>query len=114
MADTDMLDTKEKIKALESKGRIAVYVFCHSYRSTRQLSKYGELLYTSQKSKYGLLYMDKEGLEEKLEQLRGLKAVRKVKVSQMDQMNQNFSEAFEATNLAVKAEMAEMGLLDEE
>ncbi|GBG96059.1 YlbG family protein [Lactococcus termiticola] len=117
MPDTDMelniLDNKEKIKALEGKERLAVYVFCHNYRSIRQLSKYGELLYSSQKAKYGLLYIDKKDLDENLEKLRGLKAVRKVRVSQMDKLSDNFSEAFEQTNQAVKEEMAEMGLLDE-
>ncbi|MFK5291700.1 DUF2129 domain-containing protein, partial [Lactococcus lactis] len=41
---------KKEIRPLFIKERIAVYVYCYSYKGTRQLSKFGDVVYTSQKS----------------------------------------------------------------
>ena len=87
------------------KERIAVYVYCYSYKGTRQLSKFGDVVYTSQKSNYSLLYVNNENLSDLLSKLKDLKFVKKVRVGHIKELDQNFSEAFAQTNLAVKEEI---------
>ena len=57
---------KKEIRPLFIKERIAVYVYCYSYKGTRQLSKFGDVVYTSQKSNYSLLYVNNENLSDLL------------------------------------------------
>lgn len=40
---------KKKFAPFFIKERIAVYVYCYSYKGTRQLSKFGDVVYTSRK-----------------------------------------------------------------
>ncbi|MCM6845945.1 YlbG family protein [Lactococcus lactis] len=96
---------KKEIRPLFIKGRIAVYVYCYSYKGTRQLSKFGDVVYTSQKSNYSLLYVNNENLSDLLSKLKDLKFVKKVRVGHIKELDQNFSEAFAQTNLAVKEEI---------
>lgn len=96
---------KKEIRPLFIKERIAVYVYCYSYKGTRQLSKFGDVVYTSQKSNYCLLYVNEENLSDLLSKLKDLKFVKKVRVGHIKELDQNFSEAFAQTNLAVKEEI---------
>lgn len=96
---------KKEIRPLFIKERIAVYVYCYSYNGTRQLSKFGDVVYTSQKSNYSLLYVNNENLSDLLSKLKDLKFVKKVRVGHIKELDQNFSEAFAQTNLAVKEEI---------
>ncbi len=96
---------KKEIRPLFIKERIAVYVYCYSYKGTRQLSKFGDVIYTSQKSNYSLLYINNENLSDLLSKLKDLKFVKKVRVGHIKELDQNFSEAFAQTNLAVKEEI---------
>ncbi|MGL4342098.1 MAG: DUF2129 domain-containing protein, partial [Lactococcus lactis] len=96
---------KKEIRPLFIKERIAVYVYCYSYKGTRQLSKFGDVVYTSQKSNYSLLYVNNENLSDLLSKLKDLKFVKKVRVGHIKELDQNFSEAFAQTNLAVKEEI---------
>lgn len=100
----ESIETKE-IRPLFIKERIAVYVYCYSYKGTRQLSKFGDVVYTSQKSNYSLLYVNNENLSDLLSKLKDLKFVKKVRVGHIKELDQNFSEAFAQTNLAVKEEI---------
>ncbi|MFL9694739.1 DUF2129 domain-containing protein, partial [Aeromonas veronii] len=77
----------------------------YSYKGTRQLSKFGDVVYTSQKSNYSLLYVNNENLSDLLSKLKDLKFVKKVRVGHIKELDQNFSEAFAQTNLAVKEEI---------
>lgn len=102
----DIMESIEKKKfAPFIKERIAVYVYCYSYKGTRQLSKFGDVVYTSQKSNYSLLYVNNENLSDLLSKLKDLKFVKKVRVGHIKELDQNFSEAFAQTNLAVKEEI---------
>ena len=92
---------KKEIRPLFIKERIAVYVYCYSYKGTRQLSKFGDVVYTSQKSNYSLLYVNNENLSDLLSKLKDLKFVKKVRVGHIKELDQNFSEAFAQNNLAV-------------
>ena len=96
---------RKEIRPLFIKERIAVYVYCYSYKGTRQLSKFGDVVYTSQKSNYSLLYVNNENLSDLLSKLKDLKFVKKVRVGHIKELDQNFSEAFAQTNLAVKEEI---------
>ncbi|WFR76791.1 YlbG family protein [Lactococcus lactis] len=96
---------EKEIRPLFIKERIAVYVYCYSYKGTRQLSKFGDVVYTSQKSNYSLLYVNNENLSDLLSKLKDLKFVKKVRVGHIKELDQNFSEAFAQTNLAVKEEI---------
>ncbi|MDN6065737.1 MAG: YlbG family protein [Lactococcus lactis] len=96
---------KKESRPLFIKERIAVYVYCYSYKGTRQLSKFGDVVYTSQKSNYSLLYVNNENLSDLLSKLKDLKFVKKVRVGHIKELDQNFSEAFAQTNLAVKEEI---------
>lgn len=68
---------KKEIRPLFIKERIAVYVYCYSYKGTRQLSKFGDVVYTSQKSNYSLLYVNNENLSDLLSKLKDLKFVKR-------------------------------------
>ena len=41
---------KKEIRPLFIKERIAVYVYCYSYKGTRQLSKFGDVVYIQAKN----------------------------------------------------------------
>jgi uncharacterized protein YlbG (UPF0298 family) len=99
------LEQKE-IRPLEVVERAALYVYCHSYKGMRNLSRYGDVGFSSQKLNYSLLYVDKKNVPELLEQLNALKFVKKVRVSFMKDMNTNFSEAFALTNQEIKQELS--------
>lgn len=105
MTDIIKMTEKTEIRPLVVPGRLPVYVYCTSYKGTRQLTRYGDVGYSSQKSHFTLLYVDEEKLDETLEQLNGLKFVKKVRVGHLKSLSSNFSEAFAQTNLEVKQEM---------
>jgi len=100
----ESIETKE-IRPLFIKERVAVYVYCYSHKGTRQLSRFGEIAYSSQKSHYSLLYVNQEELSDLVKKLEDLKFVKKVRVGHIKELNQNFSEAFNQTNLEVKEEI---------
>lgn len=104
---TDIIEKmgQNEIRPLIVPGRLPVYVYCTSFKGTRQLSRYGDVGYVSQKGHFTLLYVNEAELEEKVEQLNALKFVKKVSVSHMKDLDSNFSEAFAKTNLEIKQEM---------
>lgn len=95
---------KKEIRPLQVPERTAVYVYCNSYKGTRQLTRFGEVAYTSQKAHYSLIYMDTEKLSELVPQLEELKFVKKVRIGRVKELNKNFSDAFIQTNLEIKGE----------
>ena len=105
MADIMETFEKKEIRPLEVPERVAIYVYYTSHKGARQLARFGEVIYTSQKSHYSLLYVEDQKLSALLEQLKSLKFVRKVRISHLKEMNKNFSEAFVQTNLEVKNEL---------
>ena len=88
---------KEAIPPLEIVGRTAIYVFYSSYKYVRQLSRFGDLGYSSKKARYALLYVDTATLEAVVPQLMALHFVKSVKVSEFDHLNRDFSSAFQET-----------------
>ncbi|MFZ2577708.1 DUF2129 domain-containing protein [Lactococcus hircilactis] len=96
---------KQEIRSLEISGRVPLYVYCSSYKGTRQLSRYGDTGYVSTKLHFTLIYVNESEADEKIEQIQALKFVKKVERGHLKELNQNFSEAFLKTNLEIKAEM---------
>lgn len=93
---------QEPSEALTIVGRTAIYVFYSSYKFVRQLSRFGDLGYSSKKARYALLYVDTAILEEILPKLLELHFVKSVEVSAFDQLDRDFSQAFQETVQAAK------------
>lgn len=84
-----------KVPPLDIIGRTAIYVFYSSYKYARQLSRFGDLVYSSKKARYALLYVDTAVLEEVVAKLNDLHFVKEIKVSELDHLNRDFSGAFQ-------------------
>ncbi|HCN74571.1 DUF2129 domain-containing protein [Pseudolactococcus plantarum] len=95
MENTTLVAEQSKVPTMEIKGRTAMYIFYNSYKHVRQLSNYGELVYSSKKARYAMLYVDTASLDEVLPKITNLHFVHDVKVSQFDQINKDFSSAFQ-------------------
>jgi uncharacterized protein YlbG (UPF0298 family) len=105
----DIITELEKavVPPLDIVGRTAIYVFYSSYKYVRQLSRFGDLVYSSKKARYALLYVDTASLEEVVAKLNTLNFVKEIKVSELDDLNRDFSSAFQETVKEVK-EAAEL------
>lgn len=95
MENTILVAEQAKVPTLEIKGRTAIYVFYNSYKHVRQLSRFGELVYSSKKARYAMLYIDTDLLEDCLPKITNLHFVHDVKVSQFDHIDRDFSSAFQ-------------------
>lgn len=98
-------ETKVKVAALKVPKRMAIYVYGQNMKALRQLNRYGELVFSSQKSNYSLLYVDEAEVDEVIEKIQTLKNIKKIRKSHISEMNQDFSEAFAKTNAEVRQEM---------
>lgn len=94
-----------EIRPLDVQGRTPLYVYCTSYKGSRQLMRYGDVGYSSQKAHYTLLYVNEEQVEDTLKQLNNLKFVKEIKVGCLKNLTDNFSEAFIETNRELKEKM---------
>ena len=97
MENTTLVAEQSKVPTMEIKGRTAMYIFYNSYKHVRQLSNYGELVYSSKKARYALLYVDTATLETVVPKLMDLHFVKAVKVSEFDHLDMDFSSAFQET-----------------
>lgn len=88
---------KTAIPSLDIVGRTAIYVFYSSYKYVRQLSRFGDLGYSSKKARYAVLYVDTATLETVVPKLMDLHFVKAVKVSEFDHLDMDFSSAFQET-----------------
>ena len=95
MENTTLVAEKLNEPTMEIKGRTAMYIFYNSYKHVRQLSNYGELVYSSKKARYAMLYVDTVLLDEVLPKISNLHFVHDVKVSQFDNIDRDFSSAFQ-------------------
>ncbi|GAX46969.1 DUF2129 domain-containing protein [Pseudolactococcus reticulitermitis] len=102
MVDITTEFEKKAIPPLEIVGRTAIYVYYSSYKYVRQLSRFGDLGYSSKKVRYALLYVDTATLETLVPKLMALHFVKAVKVSEFDHLNRDFSSAFQETVQAAK------------
>lgn len=75
--DDIMENIEKEIRPLYIRERVAVYVYCYSYKGTRQLSRFGDIVYSSQKSHYSLLYVNNDEVADLLNKLKELRFVKK-------------------------------------
>ena len=109
-AETETLESilqpdKPTIRPLDMVSRVPLYVYCSSFKGTRQLSRYGDVGYSSAKSNFTLVYVNEAEADEKIAAISQLKFVKRVKKGHIKELTHDFSEAFQKINLEVKAEM---------
>lgn len=97
MADITTKLNDVTVPPLDIVGRTAIYVFYSSYKYVRQLSRFGDLGYSSKKARYAILYVDTEQLETVIPQIETLHFVKTLKVSELDHLDLDFSRAFHET-----------------
>ncbi|MGT2933228.1 YlbG family protein [Streptococcus catagoni] len=74
----------------EKQKRIGLLVYLYYNRDARKVYKYGDLYYHSKRSRYLLLYVNKEDASEKIKEISKLRFVREVKVSKFDEIDHKF------------------------
>lgn len=75
---------------METVRRLGIFVYLNYSRDARKLHKFGDVLYSSRRGRYVLVYVKAEQLEDTLAQLASLKFVRDVKVSHLDEIDRQF------------------------
>jgi uncharacterized protein YlbG (UPF0298 family) len=70
-------------------------VFYQSKKNIRNLSKYGEVVFVSEKKNYACLYLDIEKADKTSAELKKLPFVKSVKQGQMVNLAPDFGEAFQ-------------------
>ena len=76
----------------EMKKRQSVSVFISHLRQSKQLRRFGDILYVSRRMKYVVIYMDQDQVTSNVQRLKQLGFVKKVVVSPRNQINMNFDE----------------------
>lgn len=61
--------------------RQGIIIWYQHRRNIKQIKRYGHLIYTSNKLKYAVLYVDQEGIEDVEKRLKKLSFVKKVMLS---------------------------------
>ncbi len=88
---------KTAIPSLDIVGRTVQTCALPIYKYVSQLSRFGDLGYSSKKARYALLYVDTATLETVVPKLMDLHFVKAVKVSEFDHLDMDFSSAFQET-----------------
>lgn len=70
--------------------RVGLIVYLYYNRDARKVMKYGDLYYHSKKSRFLVIYVNKEDLDEKMTEIQKLKFVKEVSVSECDQIDHDF------------------------
>lgn len=89
---------------LELRKRKGVYVYLKHLRLSKQLRKFGTILYVSRKMKYVLLYIDEEVLSENLSKMQALKYVTKIELSPRDEIAEDLEEVRGTANTLLDEE----------
>ncbi|EHI70306.1 YlbG family protein [Streptococcus ictaluri] len=74
----------------QKKDRIGLVIYLYYNRDARKVMKYGDLYYHSKRSRYLVIYINKEDLEAKVQEISKLKFVREVKPSVLDTIDCDF------------------------
>ncbi|MGT2935125.1 YlbG family protein [Streptococcus castoreus] len=74
----------------QKQERIGLVVYLYYNRDARKVLKFGDLYYHSKRSRYLVLYINKEDLDTKLQDIRRLKFVKEVKPSVIDTIDRQF------------------------
>ncbi|KGR72374.1 YlbG family protein [Streptococcus phocae subsp. salmonis] len=74
----------------QKQDRIGLVIYLYYNRDARKVLKYGDLHYQSKRSRYVMLYVNKEDVEAKVQELDRLKFVKEVKLSAFDDIDRDF------------------------
>lgn len=70
--------------------RIGIVVYLYYNRDARKVTKFGDLYYHSKRSRYLVLYVNKEDAESKIQEIEKFKFIKEVKLSAFDDINHEF------------------------
>ncbi|AGM99304.1 DUF2129 domain-containing protein [Streptococcus iniae] len=70
--------------------RVGLTVYLYYNRDARKLLKYGDLYYHSKKSRFLVLYVNKEDVEDKVSEIQKLKFIKEVSISEFDRIDHQF------------------------
>ncbi|UUX34287.1 YlbG family protein [Fundicoccus culcitae] len=73
--------------------RQALIIWVYTLKHVKNLRKYGYIHYTSKKSKYIVMYVDKQQAPSVIKQLNQLHFIRQVDVSHRDEIDMTFKDA---------------------
>ena len=77
--------------AFEIQARRSLIVYTYSLKQTRQLKRYGTVMYVSKKMRYVVLYVNQADVEKLTQQLQQLRFVKRVVPSMRPQISETFN-----------------------
>ncbi|WP_204121482.1 MULTISPECIES: YlbG family protein [Levilactobacillus] len=77
--------------AFEMQARQSLIVYTYSLKQTRQLKRYGTVMYVSKKMRYVVLYVDQEDVKSLTDQLSQLRFVKRVVASARPEISETFN-----------------------
>lgn len=95
-----------RILAFEIQPRQSLIVYTYSLKQTRQLKRYGTVMYVSKKMRYVVLYVDRSEIADLTQQLQHLRFVKRVVPSMRPQITETFGSNPSEENGAVKDDEA--------
>ncbi|WP_367294810.1 YlbG family protein [Levilactobacillus yonginensis] len=75
----------------EIQPRQSLIVYTYSLKQTRQLKRYGTVMYVSKKMRYVVLYVDQKDVTSLTEQLNKLRFVKRVVASARPEITESFN-----------------------
>ncbi|HEL0705043.1 YlbG family protein [Streptococcus equi] len=88
----------------QKQQRIGLVIYLYYNRDARKLMKYGDLYYHSKRSRYLIIYINKEDMEEKLKDISRLTFVKEVKASAFDDIDCDFVGNLHREPLEIQAQ----------
>lgn len=82
----------------EIQARQSLIVYTYSLKQTRQLKRYGTVMYVSKKMRYVVLYVNREDVTSLTEQLSKLRFVKRVVASARPEISETFNGVAEEMN----------------
>ncbi|MFC6206148.1 YlbG family protein [Levilactobacillus tongjiangensis] len=77
--------------AFEIQPRQSLIVYTYSLKQTRQLKRYGTVMYVSKKMRYVVLYVDQKDVTSLTDQLNKLRFVKRVVASSRPEITESFN-----------------------
>ncbi|MDR0297957.1 MAG: DUF2129 domain-containing protein [Streptococcaceae bacterium] len=86
-------------------GRRPIYVYLKTMRQARNLTKFGDVIYTSKVDKFVCLYARAVEISKLQETLAAQNYVTDVKIGGVAELSDDFAAAFSETNEAIKNDL---------
>ncbi|MGX6429098.1 YlbG family protein [Levilactobacillus yonginensis] len=77
--------------AFEIQPRQSLIVYTYSLKQTRQLKRYGTVMYVSKKMRYVVMYVDQKDVTSLTDQLNKLRFVKRVVASARPEITESFN-----------------------